>query len=167
MSNDLSQSIDQLSVIARQCIATVCFERYCEFHSLRGPDFDTFIEHLWQVAKLTKPDEFVEWEQGFQRLEAAGWGEPLSESFLNALPHALRTEYPHLATYVIETSAMTWYGHDMEGTKEYLMRAIETVLKYGIPIPDLDMFKSSSLKVLDGWGSNPTADELFAWRHAS
>ncbi len=165
--NDLSQKIDQLSVLARQCIAAVCFERYCKFHGLQGPDFEAFIEHLWRVATLANPEEFVEWEQGFQRLKVTGWGEPLSETFLEALPPKLRQEYPELVLAVIETSAMTWYGHDMEGTKRYLIRVIEMVAKDGIAIPNLELFKSSSSREGGGWGRNPSADELYRWRYRS
>ena len=62
---------------------------------------------------------------------------------------AIRKEYLELANYVIETSATTWYASDMEGTREYLLRVIRVVTKYGIELPNFDLFRS-------GYSTNTT-----------
>lgn len=162
----LSKKIDELSVIARQCVAAVCFERYCEFHRLENPDISAFIDHIWLVGKLD-PDHFEEWERGFQMLRASGWGEDLPEDVLKTIPLPIRQEYIKLAGYVIETSAATWYGSDLKGTKKYLLKVIHIVSTYGIKIPDLDLFKVASPQIVSEWGNNPSAEELHAWRYQS
>lgn len=163
--SSLSKEIDELSVVARQCIAAICFERYCKFHNIQSPDISEFIEHVWRVGKIENPEQFVEWERGFQELRASGWGEPLSEDVLKAIPPALHEEYRDLAEYLIETSATTWYGSDMKGTREYLLKVIRIVSAYGIALPDFSLFKSSSRELHGGWGNNPSPDELNTWRY--
>lgn len=163
----LSDSIDELSVVAKQCIAAVCFERYCQFHKLQSPDIDAFIEHIWKITKIEKPGDFGEWEQGFQLLRATNWGEPLSKDFLKLIPSTIRQEYTKLAEYVIETTATTWYGSDLKGTTEYLLKIIDTVSSYGIVLPDFNKFRNSSPQVYSGWGSNPSPDVIYEWRYKS
>ena len=162
-----SRQIDQLSVIARQCVAALCFERYCEFRGLKHPDIDAFIDHVWRVATLRNPDEFCEWESGFENLRATDWCEPVAEDFLALIPKEIRSEYFELASDVIETSAMTWYGSDLPATRKYCLKVLRTVSKYPIELPQLDCFRNSSPKWGGGWGKNPTAEELQIWRYDS
>ena len=167
LQQSLSNKIDELSVVARQCVAAVCFERYCEFHKLKSPDIDAFIQHIWDITKLEKPEMFVDWEQGFQQLKAVDWGATLTKDFLNQIPTSIRNEYIELTNNVIETSAATWYGSDLNGTKENLMKVIDTVSKYGIALPDLNKFRNSSPQIMGGWGNNPSPDEVYEWRYKS
>jgi hypothetical protein len=163
----MSKQSDELSVIARQCIAAVCFERYCEHHDLKHPDIRAFIDHIWRVGAIESPDQFIEWEQGFQWLSASGWGAPIPQDVLDTIPPATRQEYKKLAEYVIETSATTWYGSNMQGTREYLLKVIRIVSAYGIELPNFGLFKHSSAEFHGGWGNNPSPDLLYAWRYNS
>src|SRR6266446_1417757 len=110
LENTFGKRIDDLSVVARQCTAALCLERYCVFHNLKHPDIVAVIDHIWGIGAIENPDQFVEWEQGFQGLKAAGWGDPVPNDLLEIIPPTIRKEYQELANYVIETSATTWYG---------------------------------------------------------
>jgi hypothetical protein len=164
---NLREKIDRLSIIARQCVAAVCFDRYCRFHKLQNSDISAFLDHLWRVGKINSPDEFGEWEEGFQMLRASGWGEPVPEDVLGAIPLALREEYLMLAGFVIETSATTWYGNNLEGTREYLLKVMYIVASYGIELPDLSVFMTASPELHGGWGNNPSPEEFDRWRYNS
>lgn len=84
--NKLSKRIDGLSVVARQCIAAVCFERYCVIHNLKHPDIRAFIDHIWGIGAIQNPEQFEAWELGFQGLKASGWGDPLPDDLLEIIP---------------------------------------------------------------------------------
>lgn len=162
--NKLSKRIDGLSVVARQCIAAVCFERYCVIHNLKHPDIRAFIDHIWGIGAIQNPEQFEAWELGFQGLKASGWGDPLPDDLLEIIPPYERSmrSWP---TTSFETSATTWYGSDIKGTREYLIKVIHIVSKYGIELPNFDRFKSSSPELNGGWGSTPPPNELYAWRY--
>jgi hypothetical protein len=167
LQQNLSSKIDELSVIARQCIAAICFERYCQFHKLQNPEIDAFIEHVWSITKIDKPEKFVEWEQGFQLLKASDWGKPLAKDILELIPANIQVEYRQLTEDVIEISAATWYGSDLNGTKQHLIKVIEVTSSYGITLPNLNKFRNSSPQINGGWGNIPSPDEINEWRYKS
>jgi hypothetical protein len=90
-----------LSVVARQCIAAICLERFCARYGIRHPAINAFIEHLWSVASVTS-EAFTEWEQGFQSLVASTWAGDLPTEVITAIPASARADYEQLADAAIE-----------------------------------------------------------------
>ena len=56
-------SIDSFSVVARQCVAVTCLERFCQQFQIEHPALFALVDHLWKVAQV-EPANFVAWESG-------------------------------------------------------------------------------------------------------
>jgi hypothetical protein len=74
-----------LSVVARQCIAALCVQRFCALYEIRHPAIDDFVEHLWGVATVMS-ENFTEWAEGFAALPASTWGDDLPGNVVAAIP---------------------------------------------------------------------------------
>jgi len=163
---DASADIKELSIVARQCIAAACLDRYCHFHGLNVPEIDALIDHIWKITNIRSPDDFVAWERGFGDLAITGLGDPIPPSVLAAIPAALHSEFDQLVQDTVETSATTWYGSDPDDDSlAYLLNVVRTLNSYGIPLPDIRKFRSSDPTKHGGWGTNPTADQAQVWRY--
>ena len=161
------EDLKSLCVVARQCIAVTCFERYCRFHGLAHPAIDQFIEHEWRIASLHDPSEFVAWEQAFQDMPITGQGDPSPESLVAVIPFALRREFDTLILHVFETSGTTWYGQDLEGTLEHLVEVLKIIDSYHIALPDLEIFREHPGHIHAGWGRPLSDTEVKRWREAA
>jgi hypothetical protein len=160
---DIIKQIDRLSVIGRQCVAVICLERYCKKYNINHPDIDLFINHVWKVTQVG-PNNFSEWERGFAVMPITSQGDTYPEDLIKAIPIELFNEFDLLTQYVFETSATTWYGSDIEGTKRYLSKVIDIVSKKGIPIPELNNYINDPVEILGGWGPALNNEHLKAWR---
>ena len=78
-------SIDTLSVIARQCIAVTCLQRFCRRFDIHHPALSAFAGHVWEVAQV-EPGDFAAWERGFASLAVTGMGDPWPEEVRMAIP---------------------------------------------------------------------------------
>ena len=167
IQNQCVEDLKQLSVVARQCLAVICFERYCRFHGLSHPAIDQFIEHEWRIVSIHSPSEFNVWEQAFQEMPITGQGDPYPESLVAAIPLTLRKEFDNLILHVFETSATTWYGHDPEGTVKHLVEVLRIIDSYGIALPNLEMFRQPLAHIRDGWGAPLSETEAKRWKEAA
>ena len=159
--------LKQLSVVARQCIAVTCFERYCRFQGLSHPAIDQFIDHEWQITSIHSPNDFGVWEQAFQDMPITAQGDPYPESLVAILPLTLRKEFDNLILHVFETSATTWYGHDPEGTVTHLVEVLKIIDAYNIALPNLEMFRKPLAHLHGGWGMPLSEAEARQWREAA
>src|SRR5262249_14718433 len=140
------------------CVAAVCLERYLRHHKLDIPQLNALLEHIWRITTIKSPDGFVNWDAGFRDLAVSGFGDPIPPSVLDAVPNALHDELERLISDTVETSAATWYGSDPEDQSlAHLLNVVRTVTSYGIPLPDLQKFRSSDATLHGGWGTKPTA----------
>ncbi len=78
-------SIDALSVIARQCLAVTCLQRFCRRFDIHHPALSAFAVHVWNVAQVG-PGDFAAWERGFACLAVTGMGDPWPDEVRAALP---------------------------------------------------------------------------------
>ncbi len=161
------EELNHLSIVARQCIAVICFERYCKFHRLSHPAIDQFIEHEWQITSIHSPNDFNDWEQAFQDMPIIRQGDPSPESLVAVIAPALQKEFENLILHVFETSATTWYGHDPKGTVEHLVEVLKAIDSYGIALPNLEIFRQPLAHLHDGWGMPLTETEAKQWRESA
>jgi hypothetical protein len=166
-NDDIAAELKGLSIIARQCVAAVCLERYCRHHKLDIPELNALLDHIWRITSIKSPDGFVNWDRGFSDLAVNGLFDPIPPSVLDAVPKALHGELDQLISDTVETSAATWYASDPEDQSlAHLLSVVRTVTSYGIPLPDLNKFRSSDATWAGGWGTKPTAFQTHTWRYS-
>ena len=156
-------SIDALSVIARQCIAVTCLQRFCRRHAIGHPALDGFIEHVWLVAQVA-PGNFVSWEQGFAALAINGMGDPWPQDLRAAIPGELLAPLMELTERVLETSAATWYGDDLPASRRQLEAVLRLCARHGVDVPALEQYVQAEAQLHGGWGPALTDAQVRAWR---
>ena len=112
-------SIDTLSVIARQCIAVTCLQRFCRRFDIHHPALSAFAGHVWKLAQAG-PGDFAAWERGFASLAVTGMGDPWPEDVRMAIPGHLSGALEELVQHVLETSACSWHGDDLAASRRQL-----------------------------------------------
>ena len=156
-------SIDTLSVIARQCIAVTCLQRFCRRFDIRHTALDAFAEHVWQVAQLG-PGDFAAWERGFASLGVTGMGDPWPEDLRMAIPGHLLGVLENLVEHVLETSACTWYGDDLPASRRQLDAVLAICARHAVEVPPLAHYVQPAVALRGGWGPALTDEELRAWQ---
>lgn len=156
-------SIDTLSVIARQCVAVTCLERFCLRYQITHPALSALIEHVWQVTQV-EPGTFGPWEQGFASLPISGFENDWPEDICHKLPNEFLSTLKELVEHVVETSATTWYGDDLPATKRQLEIVLEICKKHGVPVPELQRYAQLQARIHGGWGPPLNSQELATWR---
>src|SRR5262245_40149763 len=162
----LSEKVDRLSVIGRQCVAVICLERFCRKYGLAHPAITEFIDHVWKVAQV-RLESFEEWTGGFGLIPITGQGDPLPKGLVDAIPTELLNEFDQLTQFVFETSATTWYCSDIAGTKSYLLKVLDVASDHNIPIPDLGFYMNSPIEHHGCWGAALTDEQLQHWRNTA
>lgn len=156
-------SIDDLSVVARQCIAVTCLQRFCRRYQVRHPALTQFIDHVWKVGQADGAS-FVAWDVGFGALPISGLGDEWPAEILAALPADLRDTLVELVEQVLETSASTWYGGDLPATKRHLENVLGICRQHGVVKPDLRQYLQEHREWRGSWGPIMTDEEIRAWR---
>ncbi|MES2016651.1 MAG: hypothetical protein V4484_09155 [Pseudomonadota bacterium] len=156
-------SIDALSVVARQCVAVTCLERFCQHFQIEHPALLALVEHIWKVAQV-EPANFVAWESGFASLPISGLGDDWPQAIRDAIPKTVRLPLSKLVEHVVETSAVTWYGDDLPATKKQLENVLEICKAHGVSNPELRRYTQPQAQIHGGWGPTLTNQELAAWR---
>ncbi len=147
-------------------MAVICLERFCQKHGLVHPAITQFIDQIWKVTQVD-PDTFSDWERGFSLMPITGQGDPYPADLIQAIPEHLAKEFDQFTQFVFETSATTWYGSDIEGTKKYLLKVLKIASKHGIPIPDLTYYKNPPIEQRGHWGAKLTDEQLQRWRDSA
>ena len=163
---NLSEKIDRLSVVGRQCVAVICLERFCRKYRLTHPAITKFIEHVWKVTQVD-PETFGEWAEGFSLMPITGQGDPYPKDLVETIPKELLNEFDRLTQFVFETSATTWYCSDIEGTKNYLLKVLDVASDHNIPIPDLGCYMNPPIEHHGCWGTALTNEQLQHWRNTA
>jgi len=96
-----------------------------------------------------------------------GQGDPFPKDLVEAIPIELLDEFDRLTQFVFETSATAWYGGDIEGTKNYLLKVLDVASEHNFPIPDLGLYMNPPIGHHDGWGSTLTDEQLQQWRNTA
>jgi len=160
--SDILKKVSELSINERQCVAIICFERYCRKNMIVHKDIEVFIEHVWKVVQIEK--NFCEWAEKFGQLAITGQGDPFPEDLIKAIPHDLLYEFNLLVECVYETSATCWYAAESEDSSKMLIKIFEIMSKHCIPIPDISFYRDSSKKSPDGWSPAVSQEKLNIWR---
>ena len=161
----LSENIDRLSVVGRQCVAVICLERFCRKYRLAHPAITKFIDHVWKITQVDR-QTFEDWEQGFGSMPITGQGDPLPNDLVEAIPVELLKEFDRLTQLVFETSGSTWYCSNIQGTKDCLLEVLELASEHNVPIPDLSFYMNPPIQH-DGWGATLTDEQLQQWRNTA
>ena len=156
-------SIDTLSVIARQCIALTCLQRFCQQHALDHPALSAFTEHVWKVAQLA-PGDFAAWERGFASLAVNGMGDPWPDDIRMAIPGHLLGTLEELVQHVLETSACSWYGDDLAASRRQLEAVLAICARHDVAVPQLAHYAQHDAALRGGWGPVLTDEEVRAWQ---
>ncbi len=158
-----SVTIDQLSVVARQCIAVTCLQRFCRRYQLKHPALSQFIDHVWKVGQADG-ETFLAWDQGFSELAINGWGEEWPQEVRAAIPADILDTLLQLVEQVFETSASTWYGGDLPATKRHLERVLDICQQHGVAKPGFRFYLQERMALRGSWGPIMTDEEINAWR---
>ncbi|WP_426086400.1 hypothetical protein [Janthinobacterium sp. PSPC1-1] len=156
-------SIDTLSVIARQCIAVTCLQRFFQRFDIHHPALSAFARHVWEVAQV-EPGDFAAWERGFASLAVTGMGDPWPEDVRMAIPGHLLGALEELVQHVLETSACTWYGDDLPASRQQLEAVIDICGKHDVAVPQLAHYVQHDAALGGGWGPTLTDGEIMRWK---
>lgn len=156
-------SIDALPVIARQCLAVACLQRFCMRHAMHHPALTAFIDHVWKVAQL-QAGEFAAWERGFAALPISGMGDPWPDDIRLAIPETMLDDLMALVQHVMETSASTWHGDDLAASRRQLEAVLRICGRHGVAVPELGPHAQHAARPGKGWGSALTDAEVRAWK---
>lgn len=163
ITSDIKRQIDNLSVIGKQCSAVICFERFCRKYKLSHQYITDFINHVWKVCQVN-PTTFVEWDEAFQDLAITGQGDPYPEELLEQIPKELLNDFNKMSQAVFETSATTWYGDNLPGTRKELFKVITLSLKHDINVPDFSLYTNPPIEDRGGWGPVLSDEVMKKWR---
>lgn len=158
-----STSIDTLSLIARQCIAVTCLQRFCRRHAIGHPALSAFADHVWQVAHVERGN-FLAWEQGFASLAINGMGDPWPDDVRMAMPGQLLAPLMALVQHVLETSACTWYGDDLPASRRQLEAVLRLCAGHDVALPPLEPYVQHDAHLHGGWGPALSDAQVSAWR---
>lgn len=164
--SDVVAAIDELSVVGRQCVAVICLERFCREYQLDHPAIAEFVDHVWKVAQVD-PGSWTEWERGFHSIPLTGQGATYPGTLVEAIPEDLRDDFFLLTQSVFWTSAETWYGYDLEGTKSHLLQVLKISSRHNIAIPDLRFYINPPVEHHDHWGPPLSDEQLREWRNTA
>ena len=156
-------SIDTLSVIARQCIAVTCLQRFCRRFDIDHPALSAFAAHVWKVAQVG-PGDFADWERGFASLAVSGMGDPWPEDVRAALRGHLPGMLEALVQHVLETSACTWHGDDLPASRRQLEAVLAICVRHDVAVPQLAHYAQPEAALRGGWGPVLTDEEVRAWQ---
>ena len=156
-------SIDALSVIARQCLAVTCLQRFCRRFDIRHPALSAFAVHVWNVAQVG-PGDFAAWERGFASLAVTGMGDPWPDEVRMAMPGHLLGTLEALVQHVLETSACTWHGDDLPASRWQLEAVFAICIRHDVAVPQLEHYVQHDAALRGGWGPVPTDAEVRAWQ---
>lgn len=155
--------MDALSLIARQCIAVTCLQRFCWRFDMDHPALSAFTAHVWKVAQLA-PGEFAAWERGFASLAVTGMGDPWPDEVSMAMPGHLRGTLEELVQHVLETSACTWHGDDLAASRRQLEAVFAICVRHDVAVPQLAHYAQPDAALRGGWGPALTDEEVRAWQ---
>ena len=156
-------SIDALSVIARQCLAVTCLQRFCRRFDIRHPALSAFAVHVWNVAQVG-PGDFAAWERGFASLPVTGMGDPWPDDIRMAMPGHLFGALQELVQHVLETSACTWHGDDLAASRRQLEAVFAICVRHDVTVPQLAHYAQPDAALRSGWGPVLTDAEVRAWQ---
>ena len=156
-------SIDTLSVIARQCIAVTCLQRFCRRFDIHHPALSAFAVHVWKVAQVA-PGDFAAWERGFASLPVTGMGDPWPADVRMAMPGHLLGVLEQLVGHVLETSACSWYGDDLAASRRQLEAVFAICIRHDVAVPQLAHYAQPDAALRGGWGPVLTDGEVRAWQ---
>ena len=156
-------SIDTLSVIARQCIAVTCLQRFCLRFDIHHPALGAFAEHMWQVTQVG-PGDFAVWERGFASLAVTGMGDPWPDDIRMAIPGHLLGALEQLVGHVLETSGCTWYGDDLPASRRQLEAVLGICARHDVAVPQLAHYAQHDAALRGGWGPMLTDEEVRVWK---
>ncbi|MGK5056430.1 hypothetical protein ACQ4WY_05755 [Janthinobacterium sp. LB2P49] len=156
-------SIDTLSVIARQCIALTCLQRFCQQHALHHRALSAFAGHMWKVAQV-EPGDFAAWERGIASLAITGMGDPWPDDLRMAIPGHLLGALEQLVGHVLETSACTWYGDDLPASRKQLEAVLDICVRHDVAVPQFEHYVQHDAALRGGWGPVLTDEEVRRWK---
>ena len=156
-------SIDTLSVIARQCIAVTCLQRFCLRFDIHHTALGAFAEHMWQVTQVGLGN-FAVWERGFACLAVTGMGDPWPDDIRMAIPGHLLGTLEQLVQHVLETSACTWHGDDLPASRRQLEAVLGICARHDVAVPQLAHYAQHDTALRGGWGPMLTDAEVRAWK---
>lgn len=156
-------SIDTLSVIARQCIAVTCLQRFCRRFDIHHQALSAFAGHVWKLAQAG-PGDFAAWERGFASLAVTGMGDPWPEDVRMAIPGHLSGALEELVQHVLETSACSWHGDDLAASRRQLEAVFAICVRHAVGIPQLEHYAQHDAALRGGWGPVLTDGQVRAWQ---
>ena len=155
----------ELSLTAREAIALLVFEDYCNSHNIESILIDEFLSYLWQWPLINGPDEFEPWESKRPELVNYGLGDPASIQLIELLDASGidESEFRDIISGIVEILWGSFWG---KAEDEVSYNCLQNVLKAAKPttLPPITPFKFSLFKDGSGWGVQITKTDRDFWR---
>ena len=124
-----------ISIRTMQARGALCLTVYCHSQGIRHPDIIELLDHLLDLLTAT---DLPTWEATGTQLALCGRGDPLPEEVEASVPPGLRHEFFVLVGHVVEIGLTDMYGAPSHDPKRFLLKAIETLNRHRLQVPDID-----------------------------
>src|SRR5262245_39318554 len=123
-------------------MGAICLSRFCAAQGIHHKSIDAFIKQMWKFATA---ESIMDWQRERRKLEVAGRGDPLPDSFAEMLEEPLRSDFEHLVNRVGEISDINMFVDptDRAASRRCLAEAMEILRRYGVPLPEQAPFEKS------------------------
>ena len=160
-SCSIDDSIQSLSIRARQIVGAAYLECFCLHFAIDEDVVAPLIDHLWAFARAR---DLRTWHRQFAALHVYGQGEPLPTNLSDAIPPAIQNDFARLVDLVIDVGINGLYGPD--DSIECLKFAASILQHHKISVPDASVADGSSFSNGDPWGSPVPFATLAKWEAA-
>ncbi|UDL07150.1 hypothetical protein [Marinobacter sp. CA1] len=163
------ESCKTLSLTAREAIALLIIERFCNKNSVNSDYTTEFLEYMWQYPLIRYPDEFCSWEEAKPELVNCGLGDSFPEALKSQLQGSGVSE--HVFRTLIEgTVEILWSSFWGSANNQISYESLKQVIIASKlhHLPCLTPFKFSLFHEGDGWGKEKiTNEDVEFWRKTS
>lgn len=163
MSN-IEQELSKLSINERQCIAVICFERFCKKYNITHKEITIFIEHIWKVSDIQGKEKLVDWMEEFSQLSITGLGDKIPDDIMNVISEDLKADFCLLTYLVVDTSAGSWYAAESPNSTKMVLRIFDILKKHNITVPEVSNYNTGTTKSVDGWILKIKDEKIKKWR---
>lgn len=168
-------TLRQLSLTARQAVALLCLDRYCDKFGLHHPAITAYLDDLWEYP-LVDQSRWSQWYNNHPALVETAtqfdMGYELEEiNWPNGFVEFLRSHGKEPDRFLLLIGSITeivfgsFYSAVVEQDSwERLCQALKITEAAGIVTPPASAFQASLVGDDHGWGKRITKEQRDSWR---
>lgn len=132
--------IRKLLIIGKQCIAVICFERFCKKYEIKHWGIDEFVNQVWEITRIGAKDfDFEKYAHGFVEMPITGQGDLYPDDLITVIPENVMDDFNIFIQSIYEISAINWYcRYDHESTTRMFLEVLDVAKKHKIKIPSFN-----------------------------